>query len=270
MKPFRALTSAMLIAALASGNVTAAERTAVAEKPVPKIAPLVSMLVSSIFSAVLDHAKSKLESTMASTPTDSVPSQSSTLGGQIVAIVGNTIAQAITSGIGNAIAPAIAARPATPLAFENGQPNYQGAKIAVTAYDQNGNALGDRPVNADFHTGERIKLKVLPTFTGNIEIDNINPRGERNRIYPEPGYAVQVQAGREVTLPMRDDQFFEFADNTGLEQLVITIRDPRAQGAAQASTQVYRQDDPTGSYYVQQVSANAYPAIAQTIRLMHK
>jgi len=165
----------------------------------------------------------------------------------------------------------VADLPTKPLEVQDGQPNYQGAHVAIVAFDESGRVSGVRPVTAGFRTGDRIKLKVLPTFDAWVTIDNINPQGVRRQIYPPAAdQAVALKAGVEVLLPLREDQFFQFAGVRGQEQLVITLRDPRAVGTAESRAEVSRKDDETGSNFVQELLPGTYPVIAQTLRLRHE
>jgi len=165
----------------------------------------------------------------------------------------------------------VADLPTKPIELNNGQPNYQGAHVALVAFDRAGTVTGLRPVTAGFRSGDRIKLKVLPTFDALVVIDNINPQGVRRQIYPPSAeQAISLKAGVEVLLPLRADQFFEFAGVTGDEQLVITLRDPRAGGAAESKAEVSRKDEDNGSSFVQETVPGTYPVIAQSLKLRHE
>lgn len=157
-----------------------------------------------------------------------------------------------------------------PLKLENGQPNYQGVHVALIGFDPQGNPTGLRPVSDGFKSGDRIKLKVLPTFDGMLVIENINPKGERKQIYPpQNSDVVALKGGIEVLVPLGRDQYFEFAGATGDEQLVVTIRDPRAVGSAESPATPSRKDDDTGSSFVQETPNNTFPVISQAIKLQH-
>lgn len=162
------------------------------------------------------------------------------------------------------------AAPTLPTYNQAGVANYQGMRLAISMVDANGQVLNDRAVSAGFSTGERFKIRLLPTFTGLVEIDNIDAYGRRTRIYPEAGQVVEVQAGREAQLPLAANQAFEFADSKGEEQLIVSIRDPRAQGAALSHAPVHVQEDGIGSYYVQQTLRGEFAHIVQTIRMSHR
>ena len=102
-------------------------------------------------------------------------------------------------------------------------------------------------------------------------IENINAKGERRQIYPPEGGAVVVlQAGAATLLPLGAKEFFEFAHATGEEQLVISLRDPRAAGDAASRQKVFRKDEEFGTHFVQEVSKGAYPVISEAIRLEHQ
>jgi hypothetical protein len=161
-------------------------------------------------------------------------------------------------------------RPSTPIVISQGAPNYQGVHISIVGADRAGNITDLRPVNAGFKTGERFKLRAVSTFGGHMIIENINPKGERRQIYPaERDSVIVIQPGADTLLPLGKDQFFEFARATGEEQLVITLRDPRAIGAGISKYEVNRKDEEYGSNFVQQVDKDSYPLISQAIRLQH-
>ncbi|MGI9135366.1 MAG: hypothetical protein ACR2I0_15725 [Rhodoferax sp.] len=163
-----------------------------------------------------------------------------------------------------------AAEPSAPMQLDNGQENYQGAHVAIVGFDRQGQATGLQPVAAHFRTGERIKLKVLPTFDALLVIENIDPQGRRTQIYPEQSAtALSIKRGAEILVPVAGDEFFEFADSTGDEQLVITLRHLRAFGAAESTQAVHRKDEARGSSFVQQTAPGRYPVIAEAIRLTH-
>lgn len=165
----------------------------------------------------------------------------------------------------------IAGEPSAPLRIENGRENYQAVHVALMNFDRSGKALGFHPVSAGFNTGDRFKLRVLPTFDGLLVIDNINPRNERKQIYP-PGQenVVAVKAGVEILIPLDKDQYFEFAGVTGNEQLVVTLRDPRAFGAAAATAPVTRKDENNGSNFMQELAPDTYPVISQALTIRHE
>ncbi len=159
--------------------------------------------------------------------------------------------------------------PVAPLTVTKGRENYQAAQVSVGVADPDGK-LTFRPISQGFRTGERIKLHVIATFNGLMMIENINPKRERKVIYPpERTKVVEIQAGKETLIPLRDDQYFECTQATGEEQLVITLRDPRAEGAAKSTVKVNRKDERYGSQFVQEVKPNTYPSLTEAIRLVH-
>lgn len=161
--------------------------------------------------------------------------------------------------------------PATTLVVNDGAANFQAVHVSIVDVDRQGTPVGVRPVVDGFHTGDRIKLRVVSTFDAQLAIDNINPEGVEKRIYPgKPTQVVALKAGEETLIPLGRDQFFQFAGVKGREQLVLTIRDPRANGDTASDKQVYRRDERYGSNFVQEVAPNRYAAIYQSIELSHQ
>lgn len=149
--------------------------------------------------------------------------------------------------------------------------DYQGALIAIVGTDQAGNVGDARSAKAGFKTGERFKLRTVSTFGAHLVIENINSKGERRQIYPPEGtQVVIVQAGADTLLPLGAKEFFEFAKATGEEQLVISLRDPRAVGDAASRQKVFRKDEEFGTHFVQEVAKGTFPAISEAIRLEHQ
>ncbi|HEX5392909.1 MAG TPA: hypothetical protein VFW68_06505 [Rhodocyclaceae bacterium] len=188
------------------------------------------------------------------------------------------LAEAVASGIitlamkeGPVPENTVAGVPTTPIKVENGRENYQAVHVALLNFDRQGNALSFHPVTDGFTTGQRFKLRVLPTFDGLLTIDNINPRSERKQIYPPAASdVVQIKAGQEILLPLGKDDYFEFAGATGDDQLVVTVRDPRAFGAAASTKVVTRKDENNGSNFMQELDPNTYPVISQSLHFQHR
>lgn len=168
-------------------------------------------------------------------------------------------------------APNTLGPPATPLAVGgDGSPNFQGMNVAIVGVGADGNIDSFRAVKEGFRTGQRFKLHVLATFGGPLVIENINPRGERKQIYPpERNSVIMLQAGNETLLPLGKNEYFQFTNASGDEQLVITLRDARAVGDARSKAVVYRKDENYGSNFVQEVTRTTYPSISEAIHLRH-
>lgn len=185
------------------------------------------------------------------------------------------LASAEAGGVGatsaGAVENTVAGTPTTPLKVENGRENFQAVRVALMNFDHDGKALGFAPVTAGFRTGERFKLRVLPTFDGLLVIDNVNPRNQRRQIYPaQAENVVKIKAGMEILIPLGADEYFEFTGATGDEQLVVTLRDPRAFGKAAATTIATRKDESNGSNFMQEVAPDTYPVISQALKLKHE
>jgi hypothetical protein len=160
--------------------------------------------------------------------------------------------------------------PSVPLTFDDGKENYQGANIAILAGPKGGNSFQARPINAGFKTGERFKLRIVPTFNGELSLENINPRGERRQIYPAAAnQVVNLVAGKETFVPLGPDEYFEFTGEAGKEQLIVNLVDPRAIGNSASKARVFRQDVKYGSNFVQEVPGNTFPHIRQAIDIQH-
>lgn len=149
--------------------------------------------------------------------------------------------------------------------------DYQGAYVAIVGADPAGNVSEVRPIKAGFKSGERFKLRAIATFGAHVMIENINAKGERRQIYPPEGTSVVViQGGADTLLPLGAKEFFEFARTTGEEQLVISLRDPRAVGDAASRQKVFRKDEEGGTHFVQEVTKGTFPTISEAIKLEHQ
>ena len=167
-------------------------------------------------------------------------------------------------------AETVSGTPSVPLKVNGSEANYQGVHIAIAVLNMKERTLGLRPVDQGYRTGERFKLRVIPTFEGDMKIENINPMGVRKQIYPaDPDMRIRLEPGKETLIPAGKDQYFEFTKATGKEQLLITLRDPRATATTTSSHKVYRQDETYGSNFVQEVARDKYPVISESIDLVH-
>lgn len=157
-----------------------------------------------------------------------------------------------------------------PLRYTDGQPNYQGIKVAVELVDETGRRLGERPFGSTFYTGEKFRLKVQSSFAGFLEVLHTNPSGASKRLFPRPELGqFLLNAGETVRLPL-NGSIYEFSGGTGDEQLVFIVRDPRVGQENQIAGPVYRQDGATSSFYAQLTPPGQYPYIAQTIHISHQ
>jgi hypothetical protein len=163
------------------------------------------------------------------------------------------------------------AKPKAALQVKDGDPNYQAAHIAILAVDTAGNVTGFRSVRDGFRTGERFKVRVISTYDALVALGNINPSGKERQIYP-PGTntVISIKAGTEVVLPLAADQYFQFTGETGTDQLVVTVIDPRALEGKPSKKRVHRQDVDYGSNFAQEVTPDTYPVISQPIALLHQ
>src|SRR5512135_2637541 len=148
--------------------------------------------------------------------------------------------------------PASGVAPAA-LHDKRAQLSYHGVHFAVAVLEADGRHLALRPFNKGFRSGERFKLRVVSTFNGFVQVENINPKWERKQIFPAaPDRRVTLLAGEEILIPEGRDQYFEFAQTKGEEQLVVTVQDERATEKTVSHSRVYRQDRGYGSNFIQQ------------------
>lgn len=153
---------------------------------------------------------------------------------------------------------------------ENRPANFQGAHVAVVGFDAAGAVTGLRPLDDVFRTGERVKLKVLSTFDAWVVVENINPTGARQQVFPrDPNQAILLRAGTEILVPLVENQYFEFAGEAGSEQLVLTFRDPRAVEGADSKAEVIRQEERDGLGLLQEVKPGTFPAMVQPLSIRH-
>ena len=160
--------------------------------------------------------------------------------------------------------------PASPLKVEDRRENYQGVHLSLVMIKEDGQAPELRSPAAGFVTGEHFKLKVLPTFDGLVILENINPSGERSRVYPpDSDQALAVKAGVEIMIPPGPEDTLEFTGPAGQEQLIFTLRDPRSSGVQASAASVHQSEDSTGIRLLQETPSGNYPAIAFPLSLRH-
>lgn len=161
--------------------------------------------------------------------------------------------------------------PPAPLVVEDGKENYQGALLSLLVLQPDGQSFAVRPVSAGFKSWEKFRIRIGATFDGEFSLDNINPQGERSRLYPARAeQIVKIKSGMPAILPLDKNSFFQFDDVAGEEKLVVTLRDPRAQGDAAARVPVHRRENEQGTGLLQEVAAGKYAAIAESIALQHR
>lgn len=191
----------------------------------------------------------------------------------VVAVTGiltNKLNSVLTSAFLGKDVPTTAT-PKAALQVKDGDPNYQAAHIAILAVDDAGNVTGLRSVKEGFRTGERFKVRVITTYDALVALGNINPSGKERQIYPpQANTVISIKAGTEVVLPLAADQYFQFTGETGTDQLVVTLVDPRALEGKASKKRVHRQDVEFGSNFAQEVAPDTYPVISQPIALLHQ
>lgn len=167
------------------------------------------------------------------------------------------------------VAPTVA-KPSAALRDEQAGLNYHGAHFALAVLEADGKHLALRPFSKGFKSGERFKLRVVATFNGYVQVENINPKWQRKQIYPAvPDQRIRLAAGTEMLLPAGKDEYFEFVQTRGDEQLVVTVQDQRGAANNTSRSRVYRQDREYGSNFIQESAFDTYPSIAGSVKLRH-
>jgi hypothetical protein len=159
---------------------------------------------------------------------------------------------------------------ATPLSVgRDGAPNYQGMRASALIVNDAGHVVEERSLGMPFYAGEKFRLKVQSTFPGFLEVSHRAPSGKVKQLFPKSGVSqVLLVAGAEMVLPM-GNTVYEFAGDTGTEQLTLTVRDPQAAPSLTANP-VYRQDTPGQSFYASQAAPERPPYISQVVEISHR
>lgn len=269
-------------------DTPAPEKVEVQEKFIWGI--VVNLVLSSVFSMFTDWLTKKLGADIGSKPLTlpnfgdaaaAAPTPVANVGdikAQLVNVAVVAVTGILTNKLNSVLTTAFlgkdvptTARPKAALQVKDGDPNYQAAHIAILAVDNAGNVTGFRSVKDGFRTGERFKVRVITTYDALVALGNINPSGKERQIYP-PGAntVISIKAGTEVVLPLAADQYFQFTGETGTDQLVVTVVDPRALEGKPSKKRVHRQDVEYGSNFAQEVTPDTYPVISQPIALLHQ
>lgn len=146
--------------------------------------------------------------------------------------------------------------------------NYQGVRMQKVVLNATGTLHTLRPMDSPLRAGERFKIRVTPTFDAVAEVDQVVGDawyGQRTgQVYPQPGMSVLIQAGQSVDLPIEANGYF-WMNRPLNERLVIAVRDPRAVNQLRSDQPAYRQDDSTGSSYLQLVATGTFAALEQMV-----
>lgn len=149
--------------------------------------------------------------------------------------------------------------------------NYQGLQIQIEMLDKQNNVIETRPAQASFKSGERFRLKVTPTFTGFLQVKNIESDGKTIVLFPKaPIQFVQLNAGETMILPANPRGFYEFDTQKGTEQLVVQFADYQGFQGQFSKQMIYRYDQDNSTYLMQEVKDKQYPAIVHAISIQHQ
>jgi hypothetical protein len=158
----------------------------------------------------------------------------------------------------------------TPIESKINDHQYQGVFVSFVMLDAQGNAIEVRKISDSFKSGEKFKLRLISTFNAIVNVDSLEANKQFQRIYPEDEkMSVFVKAGQEVFLPLGSDEF-EFDQTTGMENLVLTARDPRITDESQLPGKINRRETKDGSFYVLDLAQQQLPSLTQIIQISHQ
>jgi len=100
-----------------------------------------------------------------------------------------------------------------------GEPSSRQAGMSVSVLVASaGGELIPRATDAPFRTGERFRLRVLPTVNGTLVIANTNPAGLTREVLRLP-----VRAGLEALVPAGEDSEFQLVGQAGEDVLHLSL-----------------------------------------------
>lgn len=140
-------------------------------------------------------------------------------------------------------------------AWNNGF-NYQGMNVSMVVVDAAGTAREFRPLSAPVRPGDRFKIRLVATFDGYAQVDQVGgdlwaPQ-RLGQLYPAAGSVVQLKAGETVDLPLaRNEYFVMSAEPT--HRLAVSVRDSAATVGNRSGQPLYRQDIAGSSNFLQLV-----------------
>ncbi len=149
--------------------------------------------------------------------------------------------------------------------------NYQGVQMRLVVINPANGKRELRPLSAGVRQGERFKLRVVSSFDGVADVDQIVGDGwalqRANRAYPSADNSVQIKASQTLDIPVQPNEYFNFTGDKVNDRVVLSVRHAKAVGAAGSSQPAYRQDGRTASNYLQLVPRGQYPVIEQLITM---
>ena len=99
----------------------------------------------------------------------------------------------------------------------NVQLQSYGMSVSVLVIGSDG-LLRPRAADTQFQTGEKFRLRVLPTQDGTVVISNTNPQGVTHELL-----RMSVRSGQETLIPAEADNLFQLAGASGEDALHVQL-----------------------------------------------
>lgn len=149
--------------------------------------------------------------------------------------------------------------------------NYQGVQMRLVVINPANGKRELRSLSTGVRQGERFKLRILSSFDGVADVDQIVGDGwalqRANRAYPGKDQSVQIKASQTLDIPVQPNEYFTFNGDRVNDRVVLSVRHAKAAGAAGSNQPVYRQEGRIASNYLQLVPRGQYPLIEQLITM---
>lgn len=105
----------------------------------------------------------------------------------------------------------------TPVPGAQSQQQTYGMAVSVLVAGPDG-LLRPRPTDTPFQTGEKFRLRILPTVDGTAVVANTNPQGITTEVLRIP-----VRAGLETLIPSESDSYLQLVGNGGEDLLHVQV-----------------------------------------------
>lgn len=103
-------------------------------------------------------------------------------------------------------------------------------KLSFVVLNRDGSTQMERAAHFPFYSGELIRVKVVSSQNGALQLTNISPSGKIT-----PFRTIQVQAGLATYYPPETGGVLEFTNNIGTEILRVSLTPTQAMPVAQPS-----------------------------------
>ena len=147
--------------------------------------------------------------------------------------------------------------------------NYQGLYASYVLIDATGKQQAVVPLSTKVKTGQRFRIRLTSTFNGVAVVDQVLGTAfdaqRTGQVYPETGSSVELKAGQSTLLPVQPNQHFVVKGRSATERLVLQVRHAMANTQTRSDQPAYRQENKTGSSYLQLMPKGRYPTIEQVL-----